>query len=235
MLRSVIIPFLVLSFTISVFSQEREAVLAVTGEGEVRVQPDLATVQLGVVERHAQAQAAQEGANQTIGRVVAAVTELNVPREAIQTSRLRLHPIYSNQRQRELEEPRIVGYEANYMLSIRLESLDQVGPVVDAGLNSGANRLEGIHFGLKEELPFRGEALQAAVAQAGRKAALIAEAAGVNLGPILEISEQQVSFIPPSPVREMRMAEEAQAATPILPGEISIEAVVSVRYRIESR
>jgi uncharacterized protein YggE len=74
-------------------------------------------------------------------------------------------------------------------ISIRLDNLALIGPVVDAGLKAGANQLEGVQFALRDDLPQREEALKKAVNEARRKAGAMAEAMDVELREVLEISE----------------------------------------------
>lgn len=209
-------------------------VLTVSGSGQARVAPDEATVRLGVTAQAPTARAAQEQVNVVANAVLAAVRKLGVKAEDIQTSDLSLNPVYSQGRGQENQEPRITGYQASNVVSIRLEDLTKVGPVIDAGLAAGANRLEGVFFGLRNDEAARAEALTDAVREARSKAEALARALRVRLVEIVEVAEGGVSISPPpSPFRGRVMAEMAMdASTPVSSGQVGVEASVTVRYRI---
>jgi len=206
-------------------------VLVVTGTAEVFVAPDQATVRLGIVRQSANAQAAQEQASAAAQEILNAIGKVGVPSSQIQTMRLVLSPVYAPRSPDSRDAPRIVAYNATNTVSVRLENLSQVGPVIDAGLKAGANQLEGVQFGLRNDLPARQQALKDAVEVARGKATTMADALRVNLAEVLEASEGGVSII--SERVEPFAARTALAAeTPVSPGQIQVNATVTIRYRI---
>lgn len=210
--------------------------LVVQGTGQAEADPDQAVVRLGVVAQDASARTAQERANKVINALVTAVRGLGVDAKQVQTSALNLNPIYAQGRPdgSGQQEPRITGYQAYSTVSVRLEKLDLVGQVVDAGLAAGANQVEGVTFGLKDDQRARAEALEAAVRQARAKAQVIAAALGVRLGEVLEVVEGGAGTVTPIFEKRMSMAMDAQSATPVSPGQVAVDAQVTVRWRIGS-
>lgn len=213
--------------------------LTVAGQGEARVAPDEATVRLGVLAQQASAGAAQQAVNRVVTAVLDAVRRLGVRAEQIQTSELSLSPVFAPVRPGaqgvESQEPRIVGYQASNTVTITLEKLDQVGAVIDAGLGAGANRLEGVGFGLRHDEAARQAALREAVAQARAKAATLAAAMHVRLAEVLEVQEEGAAVAPPPRLEGPRIAAMASAAevgTPVSSGQVAVSAGVVVRYRI---
>jgi uncharacterized protein len=206
-------------------------VLVVSGTAEVFVAPDQATVRLGIVRQSANAQAAQEQASAAAQEILNAIGKVGVPSSQIQTMRLVLSPVYAPRSPDSRDAPRIVAYNATNTVSVRLENLSQVGPVIDAGLKAGANQLEGVQFGLRNDLPARQQALKDAVEVARGKAMTMADSLRVNLAEVLEASEGGVSII--SERVEPFAARTALAAeTPVSPGQIQVNATVTIRYRI---
>jgi uncharacterized protein len=209
--------------------------LMVTGTSEAQAVPDVATVSVGVVRQGPNAQEAQSQVNQVATAIIEAITRLGIQRAQIRTQQITLTPIYAPQPPRpqpqQVEEPRIIGYRAANVISVRIEDLTRIGPVIDAALGAGANQLQGVAFGLRNDLPARQAALRQAAQEARQKAATLAEAMGVQLGEVLEIAEGGVgirSQVYAAEAMDFRMA----AATPVEPGELTIHASVSVRYRI---
>lgn len=210
--------------------------LTVTGTGDVRVAPDEANVRLGVTRQSSTAQNAQEAVNRDANAIIAAVLKLGVARDQVRTGQLNLFPIYAQQKPGENDEPRVVAYRATNIVTVRLDKLDLTGPVIDAGLKAGANQLEGVSFGLRNDQAAREEALRLAVLEGRKKAQTIAQALEVRLGTVQEVQEGGVGIYPPPMQREFAMAARGGAdTTPVLPGQVTVSASVTIRYRIVER
>lgn len=210
--------------------------ILVNGTGEVRIAPDEAVVQLGVVAQETSAREAQSEASRIAGAILSAVAELGVEREAIQTSQLYLTPVYEQggPRQQVPTEPRIIAYRASNTVSIRLEDLTKIGPVIDAGIDAGSNQVEGVSFQLRNDRRARQEAMRRAVAEARGKAQAMAEALEVSLGPILDAQEGGYSIDRPQFAQTRMMAmESSMADTPVAAGQVTVSASVTLRYRID--
>jgi uncharacterized protein len=209
-------------------------VLTVSADGESRVAPDEATVRLGVSAQAPTAREVQDQVSRTAGAILEAVRRLGIPADRIQTSELNLGPVYSQEQRAgsEIQEPRIVGYQASNVVSIQVEQLDKVGPVIDAGLGAGANRLEGVVFGLRDDRKARAEALTRAVEEARGKADALARALKVRLVRILEVAEGGIAVMPQPYLRGRMAMETAMADTPVSAGQVGISASVTVRWEI---
>lgn len=209
--------------------------LIVSGSGQARVAPDEAHVRLGVVAQAPTARAVQDQVNRAANAVLEAIRKVGIAAEDVQTSGLSLSPLYSQVHQgNENQAPKITGYQANNTVTVRVGDLAKVGPVIDAGLGAGANSLEGVDFGLRNDEAARAEALADAARTARAKAETLAKALGVRLGEILEVAEGGVSISPPpSPRGMVRMeAMSMMSSTPVSAGQVGVEATVTLRYRI---
>jgi len=215
-------------------TEKEPSVLTVTGFGEVRIAPDEATVQLGVTRQRDTAQEAQEEVNEVAQEILNAVTQLGVRAEHIQTAELRLSPVYLLPAGPvPSSEPRVVAYRASNMVSVRLENLALVGLVIDAAMKAGGNQLQGVHFALRNDLSVREQALKEAVKAASQKAKAISEALDVKIIEVIEVNEGSVSVRRVQPQRiEASLARVEAAATPVSPGQLTVSASVTIRYRI---
>jgi uncharacterized protein YggE len=207
--------------------------VTVTGNGQTSTAPDRAVIHLGAAEQLTEAAAAQIKVNETMQKALAAIEKVGIPRRSIRTTGLTLTPIYASQKPGQTIEPRIVAYRAGNTIEITVEQVDLVGGVIDAGLTAGANQLQGISFGLKNDLPQRTRALALAAEDAEAKAQTIARALHVRLSGVLEITEGGVHVVPQ---REYFAGARAMAAeamrTPVESGEVQVQATVTVRYEI---
>ncbi|MGI9463767.1 MAG: SIMPL domain-containing protein [Aestuariivirgaceae bacterium] len=212
-------------------------ILSMVGHGKVNSPPDMALVTLGVLREAKTARAALTANNEAMRNVIATVTKAGVAEKDIQTSGFSVQPKYVYPKQAstgERKPPRIIGYTVSNNVTVIVRNLDSLGAVLDGVVGAGSNQINGISFSIAEPRPLRNEARKLATADAIAKAALYAEAAGVELGPIQSISEQG-SIRPPQPVlRQARtMALEADAAVPVARGEQSVEMQVHITWQIK--
>ncbi len=209
--------------------------LTVNGNGTVTVDPDQAVVRIGVETEAPAARDAQLEANRIANAIMAAMGDLGIPSEALQTSRLTLSPVYERPTPAQpQEQPRVVAYRATNTVSVELGDLTRVGPVVDAAIDAGANRIEGVEFGLDDDSEARRLALVAAVEDARAKAETITRTLGVGLGPVIEIIDHGISAPPiPFGYREAGGPMAMDVSTPVATGQISVSGSLMIRYRIE--
>jgi len=231
---------IVATLVTSAFAQQaRESsppVLIVSGNAQAEATPDEATVRLGIVRRETTAQAAQDQANRVAQAILSEIAKLGIPATQVRTSRLSLTPIYApGPRSDSREAPRIASYSASNQVSIEVTNLTQIGPIIDAGLRAGSNQVDGILFRLKDDLPLREQALKKAVAEARRKAETMAEALNVRILGIQEVSETGSSVIPRGEGGFVTMAARETAPTPVSPGQVEVNASVTVKYLIAGR
>jgi hypothetical protein len=211
--------------------------LTVSGSAALEVDPDEALVDLGVEAQAPRADAAQAEVNRIAAEILRGLRELDIDEEAVQTSRLMLQPIYDYRRSTGDEgPPRVIAYRATNVVSVRLRDLSKVGPAIDAATTGGANRVEGVQFRLRDELAARQRALRQATEEARAKAEAIAGALGEELGSVLRVEEQGVSFQPVQFGQMMMARAEAKAVdTPVSPGQVTISATVGVTFRLGAR
>jgi uncharacterized protein len=212
---------------------EHVRTLMVSGRGQVRVRPDEAIVRLGVEAQSEDAATAQANANAAMEKTMASVKELGIDQADIQTAGLTLSPIHAPRRAgRDAEQ--VIGYRASNVIRVRTTDLGLVGKVIDVSLEGGANRLEGVHFGLAKQTEHQARALKEAAQDARTKAHALAEALDLRLGGVHKVHEGALGF--PMPRADFQVAEMAMpgAPTPVAPGELEIEASVMLEYIIES-
>ena len=207
--------------------------IVTNGEGEAQTTPDRARVHLAV-ETRAQTAAAAAAENARIQTaVIARLRAMNIPAERITTVGYSVQPEYSHRTREGVPEqqPRVIGYVARNTIRADVHNMAQVGPVIDASLAAGANRLGGLDMYSSREDSVRREALANAVRAARADAEMMATAAGGRLGPLLELTSG--GFFRPQPAYApmARGMEMQQADTPISPGEQTLRANVMARWQ----
>lgn len=204
--------------------------ISVSGTGVVSAPPDMATMSIGVTEQAKDAQDAMRRASESVAGILARLEAMGIDKSNVQTRRITVNPVWSDRRGGSENPPKITGFVAGNSLSVKVTDLTKLGGLLDQVMSEGANDFRGLSFGLQDPEPATNAARRAAVADAMAKAKLYAEAAGVELGDVLSISEQGGR---PRPVMMEMAAARDMSSTPIAEGEVSVTAEVSIVFEIE--
>ena len=213
---------------LATLAEEALREIIVTGEGEVAVEPDMAVLTLGVSHDARTAKEAMDGASAGAAEVLATLEEAGIASRDIQTSSISLSPRWDHSMRD--APPKVAGYVASNTLSVRVRDLESLGGVLDSVVGSGANQMHGLSFALAEPRPAMDQARTKAVQDAVAKATLLADAAGLTLGPIRRISEASVGG--PVPIQMQGRAMMEAASVPISSGELDVRASVTVVFDI---
>jgi uncharacterized protein YggE len=207
--------------------------ITVVGQGSVSVRPDIANVSLGV-ETSAETIGEAVAENETLmTSILAALEEAGIADKDIQTMnysiRLDRYPEQLPLASSSTDEPQPM-YRVSNMVSVTIRDLDSVGDVLDAVIEAGANDIWGITFAVDDPSEAQDEARADAIEDALARAGTLAELNGVNLGPVMSVTE-----VIGSTGYQMPVAIEAAAGGggPISPGELEIGYQVQVTYFIE--
>ncbi|CAM3127090.1 SIMPL domain-containing protein [Paracoccus nototheniae] len=201
--------------------------LTVTGDGQSRTAPDMASVQLGVTTQADSAAEAMSLNSDQQRAVIDALTGAGIDEAQIQTLGLNLNPLMQYG---ENQAPTVTGYQATNMVTVRVADLARLGEVLDAIVGAGANEINGITFTREDGASSQDDARRDAVTDARRKAELLAEAAGVDLGPILTLRDVQTGGGGPRPM--MRMEAAMADSVPVQPGEVEMSAQVEIEFAL---
>lgn len=207
--------------------------IVVSGQGEAAIAPDMAWLNLSVMREADTARAALDDANEAVAGVIAALKQAGIEERDLQTSGLSINPRYVYPQNNDgSQPPRIVGYQVTNSLSVRVRDLARLGEVIDRAVTLGVNQGGGITFDNDDPSEAVAQARRRAVAEAREKAETLAEAAGVTLGRVIEISES-APMQPPMPLaKAMRMEAAPDASVPIEAGENTYRVQVGVTYEI---
>ena len=202
--------------------------ISVTGTGEVSAAPDMSIITLGVAAEAPVASDALAETSRQMQAILAALEAAGVAPGDVQTSGLSLQPLY---RDRGVEPVTEAGFQALNRVTVTLRDIAATGTILDLLVReSGANRIDGVRFGLSDPRPLEDAARRLAVEEARRKAELFAEAAGVTLGPVMGLVEQGGGG-GPVPMAEARFS--MQADVPVAQGELTISSSVAMRFAVE--
>lgn len=219
---------LVLLMATPVWAEDVARRITVVGNGVVDTAPDMATISLGVVNGGKTGAQAMARNSEALATVLTLLTAFGIEERDIQTSNLSLSPRWSNRSSN--TQPKVIGFEVRNTVTVRLRNMDQLGQVLDAVIQNGANTFHGLRFGLQDPQPTKDKARENAVTDAIRKARLYAAAAGVELGDVLTIHETTQGSAP-GPVMMMEM-DSLRSDVPVAAGEVAMKATITMVFEI---
>ncbi len=212
-------------------------ILTVTGVGELRVDADELRLSLSVVaegEEDDSARVVMDENSRLAEAVMNALRNLGLNDKEIETGRFTIHPRYSTPKRG--EAPRIIGYRVENEVRVRTKKIEKAGEIIQHAIDSGANQVASISFGLADEQKHRADAIKTAAANARADADALAAASGVRLVRALRVALDQPQFAGFEPRFEMMTRAVADAAMPaappIQPGQVTLTARVTMVFEI---
>lgn len=156
--------------------------VAVTGQGKVAYQPDMANVVLGVhIEKAPTAEEALRQINEKMGKIIPAIKAVGIKKEDIATQNYSLFPQHDY-----LDGiSRLSGYGADQQLLVKIKDIkdnpDLIGKVIAEAGKAGTNQVLSVRFDVSDINNLKQQARLKAIADAKAKSGDLAKAAGVKL------------------------------------------------------
>ena len=216
----------------AVHAQQAEAprTIGVSGQGEVRAEPDRATVTLGVESRKPKLEDARAAVAKTVDAVLKLTRELKIDPKQVRSTRINVQPEY-NWGANNANERTLIGYFVSRQVEVELHDLEKLGQLLERATDLGVNQMGDPRLDSSKRQDLVREALAKAVVDARQNAEVIAKAAGARLGNARTINANTEFSQPPVPmVRAMAMEAKAAGAAPYQSGEMTFNATVNVQY-----
>jgi len=200
--------------------------VSVNADATVERAPDRATVTVAALGRGETAEAAR---NNLSGDAEAITAALEDEGANVTSSRFQIRPEYEESR----EGREQVGYVAIHTVEAETSDVETAGTLIDAAVDAGADRVEGVRYSLSEETQqaAREEALTTAMDNARTDAEVVAAAEGRSVGDAVTV--QTSDHGRPVVYEAAAYAGDAGGRTNIQPGEVTVDASVSVTYELE--
>jgi uncharacterized protein len=215
---------------------KRGTLVAMAVTGEARVKPDLAEVTGGIESRAATAREALDQQSRKMTAITAAIAAAGVKPDDIETAQITLNPVQAWTK----SGPKVTGYVATNIVTIKLRNLDKVGVALDAIVSDGGNRIDGVVF--KQDSLDAAEAAARADAIAKAKARIdaYAKASGLKVHKIISIIEDGAAIDQPGQGLVLTEAAAAPVAPPVVqramapsaPGVVEAYVRLQVTYEL---
>jgi len=206
----------------------------VSGEGKVTVTPDIAKITVGIQENGTSLKQVQDSVNKKSKTLTDALKKLGIADSDIKTVSYNVYPQYdfTNIVQN------ITGYQVSTNYEVTIKNFDIINNAIVTSTTSGANVVGGINFQLsdatqKQKLQ---DARDLAVKDAKDKADGLAKAAGITLGKVINVSENQNNNV----VRQFALPvagggvdlQKSIAPPQVQPGQTEIDVTISLSYEV---
>lgn len=204
--------------------------ISVNGNGTISLEPDIAYLNIGIHTEGENAKETVASNNQQSQKLFTTLTQAGIAEKDIRTSYFNIHPRQNFDSEGKIKE---ITYVVDNTVAVTVRDLTNIGTVLDAAVQAGANSISGIRFDVEDREAAQQQALVAAVENARGRAEVLASAANVTLGDVISIQSYLGGSTPIPFERGLVMADAASMEVPISPGEMQINADVSVVYEIQ--
>jgi len=220
--------FAIIGFGQTLIAADTERSLTVSGFSETSVRPDQFSFDF-TLETESKTVAPLYKIHQgSVEKILQYLRSVSIPESDLHVQGFSIEPVYDYQNQ----PPRLTRYVARTQINIDVQSEKIYGQLLDGLTQQGVTSIRALTYGLRDRESRIIATEKAAFNQAKRKAKSLAESAGMTLGPVLSITEENQNI----QVYE-RMALSAKAAdtaSPEVPiGNIPIQATLKVTFELK--
>ena len=196
--------------------------IQVTGTATLSAPPDQAVLVLAVQTQATSATQAAADNAATMTNVLAALSNLGINKNSIETVSYTLSSVYD-----QTTPSKVVGYTVRNAIQVTLTDFSLVGKALDAAVSAGANEVQGIMFTLSSTTlaTLQKQALGQALQDADGQARAMASNLGVSIVGPISVSPGY-SFQPNS-----LTFNAVSQPTPIQPGTLQVTVTVQVTYQ----
>ena len=224
-----------------------ESLLVVKGVANLKIPADQFSISIGATHVGPEVENARTAVDADVAKVIKVLDELGFERQVEwKTGRYDISPQWQP-RPRNLSreeaaqwQPKITGYRVDASVQITSGQLDKAGLLIAKAAKAGANDIGSLHFSLKDPRTSRQDAIRTAARNAVADATTLADATGVQLGPVQRLTLDGASAQPPRPMemawasRSMMAADSEKSMGPdVSGGTVSVTATVTAQWIIQ--
>ncbi|MGX7666022.1 SIMPL domain-containing protein [Flavobacterium pedocola] len=224
---------LMIVFTMTTFAQEHKSPqvpqISVSGEGKIKVTPDITVIQLGVQNNGKEAAEVKKQNDIIIEKVIKYIKKHNIPATDFQTSQMSLYKNYDYQTKK-------YTFQANQSITVTLKNIAKYDAFMMDVMDTGINTISGVEFKSSKMAEYESDARKKAMLNAKKKAEDYVSVLNQKIGKAILISDNTQVYYPQPMFKgaAMTMAEDASAPRETLAvGEIEITANVQVSFQLD--
>ncbi len=213
--------------------------ITVSGDSDVFAAPDIATISFTARGEGATTKDAQAKESESVNKAIAYLKGKGIADKDIKTSNYYTQPKYDYgicaTNYCPMRATKIVAYEANQTVDVKIRNLDTVGDIVTGLGTAGITDISGPNFTIENQDALQNQARADAIKEARAKAETLASQLGVHIVRVSNFQESNGGYYPMvyGAKDAMTSTGSAPAPTPAMPtGENKITSNVTITYEI---
>lgn len=204
--------------------------ISVSGTGFANTVPDTVDIQLGVDSIDFDPAAAVNQNTELMNKIMEVLGSMDISNTDVQTVyySMWVEDVYD-------EIGQLTGerrYRVTNQVNIRVDDLAQTGILLQKAIKAGATTVAGITFGVADSTELELAALDNAIIDARQKAEQIASEMGVELGPVISISEGAASYPTVPYYGEKGLGGGGGGGVPVSEGQFSVTMSVQIVFEL---
>jgi hypothetical protein len=211
------------------FNEKSSRSMSVTGSGQISLVPDIASISIGVRTEAEEVTDALSGNSEQANDISSILQDYEVAEEDVQTSNFNVYPS-------ERYDPMTGKVTSHYFVventvNVTVRDLSKLGEILSAVVGAGANSIYGINFDIEDRESTIDQARELAIQDAKTKAQAIADAAGVELGDLLNINVYGTNA--PVTYYDAKGGVYASNSAPVSAGTLTITMECNLTYELK--
>ena len=211
--------------------QNQPQQISVSAQGKAYVKPDIATVSFGVNTQAQKSQDAVNKNNEAMNKIIQSVKESGVEEKDIKTTSYNLYPSYDY-----TQFGRVFnGYSLDQQIQVKIRDFSKISNILDRATASGATTVGDLQFTVDDMDLVKAQARKEAIEKAKQKAMALVGQAGLKLGKLVNVYENDAS--PDYPVAYGFGGADMERTTTIAPevqtGQQEISVGVTLIYQVK--
>lgn len=216
-----------ISYPLKITIYNKVSELAVTGEGEIEMIPDLAYISIGIrAQNEPTVKKTQEKIDEVNNRIINLLKNLGINKNDIKTSDYSIFPNYKYIN----KTSEINGYNGNATVEIKTKNIQLIQEIISKSTEAGANEIYGIRFSISNPERYREQARKKAIENSKKRAEKLASDLGIKLGKITNIIESYPSSFNNNFQSYGKMPITGGGSPQIEPGSQKINSVVTLYF-----
>nr|WP_291275061.1 SIMPL domain-containing protein [Flavobacterium sp.] len=230
-MRKAILILTMMTTWISLSQEQSKTIpqIAISGEGKVKVTPDIAVITLGVQNSGKEAKEVKTQNDVVVDKVLKYIKKFNISASDYQTTQMSLHKNYDYEKKK-------YSYEANQTITVTLKDLSKYDLLMMDVMETGINKIDGVEFKSSKIEQYETEARKKAMLNAKKKAEdYLSVLPGQKIGKAILISDNSSTYYP-RPVfyaKGVVMNETRDERETLAVGEIEVISNVNVSFVLE--
>ncbi len=204
--------------------------ISVTGEGKIKVVPDMGVISLGVENTGKDAAEVKKLNDEIVDKVIKYIKKNGIPASDFQTTNVSLYKNYDYEKKK-------YNFVANQTITITLKDLKKYNEFMMGISDTGVTTIHGVEFKSSKLADYESEARKSAMINAKKKAEDYVSVLNQKVGKALLISDNTYVQMPQPMFKGAMMSMDAEAGgmprETLAIGEIEINATVQVSFVLE--